>query len=354
VEFRILFRHLFFLYFFLIMVLQQNKVIAPWLALLTIFHTSAVVLPASLIALALELINHVTGRSRRLLTAKPIPRKIVITGAASGLGENVALRYATDRKYKGTASEKAGGLHLVLLDLNEQRLATVAEACRQNGAKVETKVIDVTDAAAMNEYLLDVDDRVGGIDLVWANAGVVATMAGTPTASGKRESTLKQRLDLVINVNGMGVLNTITPLLDRFRERKRGHLAITASLASFFIFPQVTGYSVSKRMVYRLGRDLSVVLKPYNIDVSVICPGFVDTPLVQDASKNLPNNRKIPFQLHVDSAGKIVKRALDERQEVLMFPWFTIIGSYLMNITPDWLVNWMWKKNASFTWETSG
>ncbi|KAI9279463.1 hypothetical protein BC943DRAFT_331633 [Umbelopsis sp. AD052] len=332
------------------MVLQQNKVIAPWLALLTIFHTSAVVLPASLIALALELINHVTGRSRRLLTAKPIPRKIVITGAASGIGENVALRYATDRKYKGPG----GGLHLILLDLNEQRLATVAEACKQNGAKVETKVIDVTDAESMNDYLLDVDDRVGGIDLVWANAGVVATMAGTPTASGKRESTLKQRLDLVIKVNGMGVLNTITPLLDRFKERKQGHLAITASLASFFIFPQVTGYSVSKRMVYRLGRDLSVVLKPYNIDVTVICPGFVDTPLVQDASKNLPDNQKIPFQLNVGSAGQVVKRALDERQEVLMFPWFTVIGSYLMNITPDWLVNWIWRKSSGFTWDTSG
>jgi NAD(P)-dependent dehydrogenase (short-subunit alcohol dehydrogenase family) len=211
----------------------------------------------------------------------------------------------------------------------------------------------LTDAKAMNEYLLDVDDRLGGIDLVWANAGVVATMAGKPTASGKRESTLKERLDLVINVNGMGVLNTITPLLDRFKERRNGHLAITASLASLFIFPQVTGYSVSKRMVYRLGRDLSVVLKPYNIDVSVICPGFVNTPLVQDASKNL-KNRKIPFQLDVNKAAKIVKKALDERQEVLMFPWFTIIGSFLMNITQDWLVNWIWSKSSTFNWDTSG
>jgi antibiotic biosynthesis monooxygenase (ABM) superfamily enzyme len=60
------------------MVLQQNKVIAPWLALLTIFHTSTVILPASIIALAWEVINHVSGRSRRLLAAKPIPRKILV------------------------------------------------------------------------------------------------------------------------------------------------------------------------------------------------------------------------------------------------------------------------------------
>ncbi|GAB5590068.1 hypothetical protein Unana1_04968 [Umbelopsis nana] len=335
------------------MVLQQNKLLAPWLALLTIFHTSAVVLPASIIALAWEILNHVSGRSRRILAAKPIPRKIVITGAASGIGENVALRYAMDPKYKGAASQKAGGLTLVLMDVNEQRLATVADACRQNGATVETKAIDVTDADAMNDYLLELDDRVGGLDLIWANAGVVATMAGRPTASGKREATMKEKLDLVIKVNGMGVLNTITPLLERFKERKRGHLAITASLASLFIFPQVTGYSVSKRMVYRLGRDLSVVLKPHGIDVSVICPGFVNTPLVQDATRHLPKSQQIPLQLNVDSAGKVIKRALDERQEVMMFPWFTLIGSYLMNITQDWLVNWIFAK-ANVSWEASG
>lgn len=335
------------------MVLQQNKLLAPWLALLTIFHTSAVVLPASIIALAWEILNHVSGRSRRILAAKPIPRNIVITGAASGIGENVALRYAMDPKYKGAASQKAGGLTLVLMDVNEQRLATVADACRQNGATVETKAIDVTDADAMNDYLLELDDRVGGLDLIWANAGVVATMAGRPTASGKREATMKEKLDLVIKVNGMGVLNTITPLLERFKERKRGHLAITASLASLFIFPQVTGYSVSKRMVYRLGRDLSVVLKPHGIDVSVICPGFVNTPLVQDATRHLPKSQQIPLQLNVDSAGKVIKRALDERQEVMMFPWFTLIGSYLMNITQDWLVNWIFAK-ANVSWEASG
>ncbi|CAO3667190.1 unnamed protein product [Umbelopsis vinacea] len=335
------------------MVLQQNKVIAPWLALLTIFHTSTVILPASIIALAWEVINHVSGRSRRLLAAKPIPRKIVITGAASGIGENVALRYAMDPKYKGAASQKAGGLLLVLMDLNEERLATVAEACQKNGAKVETKSIDVTDADAMNEYLLDLDDRVGGVDLIWANAGVVATMAGKPNASGKREATMKEKLDLVIKVNGMGVLNTITPLLERFKERKSGHLAITASLASLFIFPQVTGYSVSKRMVYRLGRDLSVVLKPYGVDVSVICPGFINTPLVQDATKHLPKSQQPPLQLHVDSAGKTIKRALDERQEVLLFPWYTVIGSYLMNISQDWFVNWLFSK-GNVSWEASG
>lgn len=335
------------------MVLQQNKVIAPWLALLTIFHTSTVILPASIIALAWEVINHVSGRSRRLLAAKPIPRKIVITGAASGIGENVALRYAMDPKYKGAASHKAGGLLLVLMDLNEERLATVAEACQKNGAKVETKSIDVTDADAMNEYLLDLDDRVGGVDLIWANAGVVATMAGKPNASGKREATMKEKLDLVIKVNGMGVLNTITPLLERFKERKSGHLAITASLASLFIFPQVTGYSVSKRMVYRLGRDLSVVLKPYGVDVSVICPGFINTPLVQDATKHLPKSQQPPLQLHVDSAGKTIKRALDERQEVLLFPWYTVIGSYLMNISQDWFVNWVFSK-GNVSWEASG
>jgi NAD(P)-dependent dehydrogenase (short-subunit alcohol dehydrogenase family) len=258
-----------------------------------------------------------------------------------------------DPKYKGAASHKAGGLLLVLMDLNEERLATVAEACQKNGAKVETKSIDVTDADAMNEYLLDLDDRVGGVDLIWANAGVVATMAGKPNASGKREATMKEKLDLVIKVNGMGVLNTITPLLERFKERKSGHLAITASLASLFIFPQVTGYSVSKRMVYRLGRDLSVVLKPYGVDVSVICPGFINTPLVQDATKHLPKSQQPPLQLHVDSAGKTIKRALDDRQEVLLFPWYTVIGSYLMNISQDWFVNWVFSK-GNVSWEASG
>ncbi|OZJ06603.1 hypothetical protein BZG36_00439 [Bifiguratus adelaidae] len=321
---------------------RNNKVLAPLLALLTIFQTTFIVLPASTLALAWEIVNHVTGRSGSLLAGKPIPRKIVITGSASGIGENVAIRFAKDPKYKikGGADSK---LLLVLMDLNEARLANVAETCRSFGAEVETKVMDVTDAKAMNDYLLDLDTRVGGVDMVWANAGVVKEMAGKLNAEGKREGTLKERLDLVIGVNGMGVLNTITPLLDRFKARGRGHVVITASLASLFIFPQVTGYSVSKRMVYRLGRDLSVYLKPAGIDVTVICPGFINTPLVQDATKDLPPNRKIPT-LDVGAAGAVIKKAIDERQEVIMFPLPTVIATHLMNITQDWIINWIMGK----------
>ena len=86
--------------------------------------------------------------------------RIVITGATSGIGRELALQYAAD------------GVHLGVVGRREALLEELAVACRANGAKVEVYVCDVTDAPAMKDLAKNFAHAAGGVDLVIANAGV--------------------------------------------------------------------------------------------------------------------------------------------------------------------------------------
>ncbi|MCZ6511267.1 MAG: SDR family NAD(P)-dependent oxidoreductase, partial [Alphaproteobacteria bacterium] len=122
------------------------------------------------------------------------PRSILITGASSGIGAALAREYA------------GPGRSLFLGGRNEARLTAVADDCRTRGATTEVAAIDVTDGAAVAQWISQADDRVP-LELVIANAGV---SAGTGTAGEPLDQA--QRI-MAINVDG--VINTVHPALER-------------------------------------------------------------------------------------------------------------------------------------------
>ena len=194
-----------------------------------------------------------------------MPRTIVITGASSGIGEALALRFARE------------GAHLGLLGRNRERLDRVAAECRGFGSAVHTATIDVRARQDLRGWLEDFDNAAP-VDLLIANAGVLAGTAPDGEIETADES------HALIETNVLGVLNAVHPLLPRMMSRGHGQIGLVGSLAGFFPLPDAPSYSASKSAVLTYGLALRSFLRRRGIRVSVICPGYVTTPMTQRES----------------------------------------------------------------------
>ncbi|HYD32328.1 MAG TPA: SDR family NAD(P)-dependent oxidoreductase [Azospirillaceae bacterium] len=235
------------------------------------------------------------------------PRSIVITGASSGIGEALALAYARS------------GTFLALTGRDTARLERVVERCREKGAVVKAALADARERETMAHWLAAVDSDES-VDLVIANAGVSA-------GSGRGGETEDQaRRIFATNVDG--VLNTIHPLLPAMTARKRGQIAIMASLAGFRGFPGAPAYCASKAAVRVYGEALRGELCRHGIGVSVICPGFVRSRITG------ANEFPMPFLMDADKAARIIMRGLERDRARIAFPLPTHVGSWLLSLLP--------------------
>jgi NADP-dependent 3-hydroxy acid dehydrogenase YdfG len=235
------------------------------------------------------------------------PRSILLSGASSGIGAALALAYA------------APGATLALSGRDVDRLARVEEACRARGAAVSSTIVDVTDQASMAKWI-DAADRATPLDLVIANAGI---SAGT---GGRGESEERSRQIFAVNVDG--VLNTAYPALRHLTARGHGQLALVSSLAAFRGFPGGPSYSASKAAVKALGEAWRIELAPRGVRVSVICPGFVETPMTA------VNRFRMPFLMGPERAAAIIVRGLARDRARIAFPAPMHLGAWLAGVLP--------------------
>jgi short-subunit dehydrogenase len=235
----------------------------------------------------------------------PPPHSILITGASSGIGAALALRYARP------------GIHLALGGRDPGRLARMAAECRQAGANVREQSVDVTDRRAMAAWIDEVD-REAPLDLVIANAGT----AGQHLPHGP------ERTRAIFAVNLDGVLNTIEPAETAMLARGHGHLALMSSLASFYGSPNSPDYCSSKAAVRLLGEGLRPRLAHSGIVVSVICPGYVETPMTAGVRP------RTPLVMSAERAARIIERGLARGQARIAFPLATYFAMRLLAALP--------------------
>ena len=219
------------------------------------------------------------------------PKTVLITGASSGIGKGLALNYAET------------GRRIFLHGRDEARLGTVAHACSERGADVAKACLDVRDQDDMAAWIEGVD-RETPLDLVIANAGV----------SGFAEDD-QDPLRWIFDINVQGVFNTVQPVLPSMTERGQGHIAIMSSLAGFRGMPQAPAYAASKAAVRSWGEGLRGKLAASGVAVSVICPGFVKTPMTED------NPFPMMLLMDTDQAADIIRRGLDRRAARIAFPF---------------------------------
>lgn len=237
------------------------------------------------------------------MARRPTPESILITGASSGLGAALAKAYARPNT------------RLAIQGRDEARLDAVAEACRVRGAAVTVACLDVTNRAATEAWVRDADGRAG-LDLVVANAGVSGG-----TAKGLEGAEQVRHL---LSVNIDGVVNTVLPAIEGMVPRRRGQIALVSSLAGYRGFPGAPAYSASKAAVKTWGEALRPGLRREGVGLSVVCPGFVRTPMT-DA-----NDFPMPFLMDVERAATLIARRLTADPARIAFPWPTAGAAWLM------------------------
>lgn len=243
-------------------------------------------------------------------------RNVLITGASSGIGRALALRYAQE-----------GGV-LGLLGRDRQRLEDVAAECRSIGARVQTGLIDVRDRGGIANWIVAFD-REAPVDLVVANAGV---MAGTPPAG---EIEPPDEAHALIETNMLGVLNTVQPLIPIMVARGSGQIVIMSSLAAFVPLPDCPSYSASKSAVLSYGLSLRALLATRGVGVSVVCPGYVTTPMM------LLESGFKPFEMAPDTAADLVYRAVQRNRAVIAFPFLLALVTRFAGLCPDRIRRWL-------------
>ena len=232
-------------------------------------------------------------------------KHILITGASSGIGEALALAYA------------GPDITLSLCGRDTSRLAAVAGACSARGAEVDASTLDVADRVAMAAWIT-ARDRATALDLVIANAGVSGGMGETADATRR-----------IFAVNVDGVLNTVLPVIDLFRPRRGGQIALVSSLASFRGFGGAPAYGASKAAIRVWGEGLRCALAKENIGVTVVCPGFVTSRMTD------VNKFPMPFLMSAEKAAETIRQGIAANRGRVAFPWPMLAAVWLLALLPD-------------------
>lgn len=239
---------------------------------------------------------------------------ILITGASSGIGEALALYYA-----------EHGAVHMFLCGRNAKRLQDVQKRCQVHGADVQTQIVDVTDQKAMEKWIKDCHKKAK-LNLVIANAGV---STGAETSENVYNT---------FETNVMGSLNTIMPAIELFKKRqdKDKIIAITSSIAGYHGLSACPSYSATKACLKAYGEGLRNHLKPYKIQVSVICPGFVKSRITDK------NTCPMPFFMPADKAAKIIATRIKHNCGLIAFPWPMRLATWLLSVLPNRLSDFIY------------
>lgn len=222
-------------------------------------------------------------------------RVVFLTGASSGIGR--ALAWELGRR----------GARLALVARRADELMLTVEGVEKVGGEAMALPADVRDYSAVERAVERVRERWGRVDVLVANAGMSTTTAGTDLNATEAGD--------VISINVIGVVNCVSAVLPGMLERGSGHLVAVSSLAAYRGMPKSGAYSASKAAVSTLFESLRIDLRRSGIDVTVIHPGFIRTPMTANRKKRLP------FLLEVDDAARRIRRAIERRARTYSFPW---------------------------------
>jgi short-subunit dehydrogenase len=218
------------------------------------------------------------------------------------------------------------GCRVGLIARRQANLEALTAEIAQSGGKAAWAVADVADRQQTLSAIAALRQQLGPVDLLLANSGV-----GKPTTIAPLNTP---DVEMMIKVNVLGVVYAIEGVLPEMLERKRGHLAAVSSLAGYKGLPGESAYCASKAAVNAYMDGLRIQLRSHGIAVTTICPGFVQTPMIEH------EKHPKPWLMSADKAARLIVRALRRRRKVYNFPWQTSLLMKLSRWMPDWLVGW--------------
>ncbi len=237
---------------------------------------------------------------------------VFITGASSGIGQALALRF-----YRDGAS----------LALVARRTAEVHRWAIEQGLEVERFRVypaDVADIAAMAQVGRECIAAQGLPDVVIANAGI---SIGMDTAQFDDLEVMRRTFE----TNNLGLAASFHPFVGAMNARGSGTLVGVASVAAIRGLPGHGAYCASKAAVLAYCESLRGECRPFGVRVVTLLPGYIDTPLTRG------NRYSMPFLMPVEAFAEQAVRAIRAQVSYRVIPWQMGVLAKLLRLLPNWL-----------------
>ena len=242
-------------------------------------------------------------------------KNVWITGASSGIGKALAIKFATE-SWQIAASARRENL---LQELNKEYV------------NIHSFPVDVTDNEKVKIVFNDIISKLKNIDLC-----VFCTGIHDPEAEKKLSS---EKIREIMETNFFGTVNCIMAVNEYLKERKSGHISIVSSVAAYRGLPAASGYCASKAALTSLAESLYFNFKKHGVRVSVISPGFIKTPMTDKNKFPMPLIKSPEYAAEKMFVGLTKKNVFE-----IHFPITFTIFMKLLKIMPNWLYFLLIKK----------
>lgn len=252
-------------------------------------------------------------------------KTVIITGGASGIGRAIGKELASQ------------GAILILADINESMLIETMADFTKSGHKIKSVHVDVSAFDNVKKMIDDTISELGRIDYLFNNAGIVI-------AGDARDCTYEDWRK-VIDVNLYGALNGVIAVYPIMVKQGFGHIINTASAAGLIPVPGEISYTASKYGIVGLSNALRVEGAALGVKVSVICPGFIETPILYTSKINNFDRVKfldlMPKAMSADKCAQVILNGVKRNKAIIIVTTFAKILWIIQRISPAFM-RWFW------------
>lgn len=251
----------------------------------------------------------------------------IVTGGASGIGRALGEELAHR------------GAKVILSDINEELLKETTESIARAGGQVKSVTLDVRDLDAVKKLVDDTVAEYGWLDYIFNNAGIGVL--------GEARDFSPEDWKNVIDINLYGVVNGVIAAYPVMVKQQAGHIVNTASLAGLIPTAGLISYAASKHGVVGLSYSLRCEGAALGVKVSVVCPGFIQTPIYE--SKTLKMDREkflamAPKGMAPERCAREILQGVERNKAAIVI---TPMGKFFWPLYRLWpgLVLWLWQRN---------
>lgn len=239
---------------------------------------------------------------------------VLVTGAASGIGRETCLLLAGE------------GSNLVLADIDESGLASLAVELEALGAEVLHKVTDITDGEQVEALAGEVRKMVGAVDILLNNAGI--------GYSAELKDTTDEQWERLISINFLGAVRMINAFVPEMISKGRGQIINVSTGQVFYPVPTWGAYAASKAALATYSECLTWELRRFGIKVTTIFPGLINTPFYSEVEAHNPAQKLVLWCIQrfgaspASMAAKIVRGMRRGKRRVIhsWINWLTYLG----------------------------
>ncbi|HEY9058485.1 MAG TPA: SDR family NAD(P)-dependent oxidoreductase [Aurantimonas sp.] len=235
----------------------------------------------------------------------PAGRVAWVTGAGTGIGRTLARRLARE------------GWQVAVSARTKEDLDSLAA---EVPGQIHAFPLDVTNGEPTRNTVTAIEAKLGPLDLAVLNAGTY-----------RRESATRfdaEAFGVMVDVNIMGSVHSLAAVLPGMIERRSGRIAVVGSVSGYTGLPGAAGYGATKAALIAMCEALHPELQAHNVQLSIINPGFVDTPLTRK------NDFPMPFIISMDKAVDHIMNGLKSKRFEIAFPWQMVLATKLLAALP--------------------